>query len=154
MCSLSRDLCDGWTLTVLLFGFGHLCLDRGVLGSVWALFWYLPCPSYYFSCVCQCLLDAIDWEDHMFGKCDVYLLWVFCAEDHMVIWVLYTPLWLSERLKFRTLKCDVYLLWVFCAEDHMAIWVLYTPLWLSERLKFRTMGSHDCSIFSVCFKSM
>ena len=54
---------------------------------------------------------------------------------------LYTPLWLSEWLKFRTLICDVYLLWVFCAEDHMAIWVLYTPLWLSERLKFRTMGS-------------
>ena len=30
----------------------------------------------------------------------------------------------------------------------------HTSLWLSERLKFRTMGSHDCSIFSVCFKAM
>ena len=37
----------------------------------------------------------------------------------------------------------------------MVIWFfLYTPLWLSERLKFRTRGSHDCSIFSVCFKAM
>ena len=61
---------------------------------------------------------VIDGEDHMFGKCDVYLLWDFCAGDHM------------------------------------AVWVVYTSLWLSERLKFRTMGSHDCSIFSVCFKAM
>ena len=39
----------------------------------------------FFVC-CQCLLDVIDWEDHMLANVMFYLLWVFCAEDHMAIW--------------------------------------------------------------------
>ena len=54
---------------------GLLCLDRGVVGSVWVLFLVLP-VSFVLLFVCLPVLIGyvIDGEDHMFGKCDVYLL--------------------------------------------------------------------------------
>ena len=83
----------------------------------------------------RCLIFLVSFV--LFYACmPVFIGYVIDGEDHMLANVMFI---------------------FFGASVLRIIWwygFLYTSLWLSERLKFRTMGSHDCSIFSVCFEAM